>query len=342
MLLGPRFGADRNCSLPPRAGATWSFGCRSLAVAAIFAVLTPAAQAQTYPSRPVTLVVPYGAGTQTDVNARLIAKYLEAELGQSFVVENRAGGNGLIGSANVAAAEANGYTLLVTTNTTHSAAPALFKKVPYDPQMDFTPVARMERFSSLLIVNPDLPVKTIQDFVAYAKSNPGTLEYGYGNASGQIAGEMLKRQTGIDMTRVAYRNLAQGVTDLIAGHIRVLVSGLNTLPFIRAGKMRALAVFSRQRSPVLPDVPTLDETVIPGFEMSAWLGVLGPANLPAEVVATLSGALHRVIERPEFRTRLQDDGIDAFWAGPKEFQDFIKTETVRWSALARDAGIEPE
>jgi tripartite-type tricarboxylate transporter receptor subunit TctC len=335
-------GPIRDVSRERRVGSSRFCGLRRLAAAALLSGLALPAAAQSYPSRPVTIIVPYGAGTQTDVNARLIARYLEDELGQSFVIETRPGGNGLIGSAFVAGTDANGYTLLITTNTTHSAAPALFRKVPYDPQRDFTPIARLERFSSLLIVNPDLPATTIQDFVAYGKSNPGKLEYGYGNASGEIAGEMLKRRTGIDMTRIAYRNLAQGVTDLIAGHIRVLVSGLNTLPYIRAGKMRPLAVFSRQRSPVLPEVPTFDETVIPGFEMSAWLGMLGPAKLPSDVVDTLTGALRRIMARPELQARLHNDGIDIFWCGPDEFRDFIRTETAKWGGYARDAGIEPE
>lgn len=313
--------------------------CAGLATVA----LSSPALADDYPSRPVKLIVPYGAGTQTDANARMIAQRLEAKLGRTFVVENRAGGNGTIGSAFVATSEPNGYTLLVTTNTTHSAAPALFKKVPYDPIKDFTPICTLERFTSVLVVNMDLPVKTIEDLVAYAKTRPRQLEYGYANVSGQIVGETLKKRTGIDIVAVPYRSTAQGMTDVVAGHIKVMVTGMNTaVPLTNAGKVRPLAVFSSERSRVLPQVPTFNETVVPGFSLSAWMGVFAPPNTPPSVVRVLAGALKEIMSDDKMHEKLRDDGLEVFWTGPEDFPAFLKSEMVLWGKLTKDAGIEPE
>jgi tripartite-type tricarboxylate transporter receptor subunit TctC len=307
------------------------------------AAMPSSAAADNYPSRPVKLIVPYGAGTQTDANARMIAQRLEAKLGRAFVVENRPGGNGTIGSAFVATSEPNGYTLLVTTNTTHSAAPALFKKVPYDPIKDFTPIATLERFTSVLVVNMDLPVETIEDLVAYAKARPRQLEYGFANVSGQIAGETLKRRTGIDIVAVPYRSTAQGMTDVVAGHIKVMVTGMNTaVPMAQAGKVRPLAVFSAERSRVLPQVPTFNHTVVPGFSMNAWMGVFAPANTPPPVVQVLAGALKDIMSDDSMHEKLRAEGLEVFWTGPEDFPAFLKSEMVLWGKLAQDAGIEPE
>lgn len=313
-------------------------------LSALFATALPLlAAAQSYPSRPVKLIVPYGAGTQTDANARMIAQRLEAKLGQPFVVENRAGGNGMIGSAFVATSAADGYTLLITTNTTHSAAPALFKKVLYDPIKDFTPIATLERFNSVLVVSMSLPVNTIEDLVAYAKARPRQLEYGFANASGQIAGETLKRRTGIDIVAVPYRSTAQGMTDVVAGHIKVMVTGLNTaIPLSNSGKVRPLAMFSQERSRVLPHVPTFNETVAPGFVMSAWMGVFAPANAPGDVVRVLAGALKSIMHDAKMQEKLQAEGLEVFWTGPEDFPRFLQSETVVWTKLATDAGIVPE
>jgi tripartite-type tricarboxylate transporter receptor subunit TctC len=273
----------------------------------------------------------------------MIAQRLEAKLGQPFVVENRPGGSGMIGSAFVAASDSDGYTLLVTTNTTHSAAPALFKKVLYDPIKDFTPIATLERFTSVLVVNPDLPVKTIEELVTYAKSHPRQLEYGFANVSGQIAGEMLKRRTGIDIVAVPYRSTAQGMTDLMAGHIKVMVTGLNTaVPLTNAGKVRSLAMLSHDRSSVLPQVPTFNETVVPGFAMNAWMGVFAPANAPSSVVQVLAGALKEIMSDKDILSKLQHEGLEVFWTGPEEFPAFLQSEMISWGKLVKDAGIEPE
>jgi len=229
-----------------------------IAVCGLALVAAPAT-AQHYPARQVTIVVPFGPGSATDSTARVIAQNLQESLGQPFVIENKAGGGGLIAASSVARAAPDGYTLLVTTNTTHSAAQGLFKNVPYDPIKDFTPVARIGSFPTFIAVNIDLPVGTIGELVAYAKQNPGKLVYGHGNSTGQIVGEALKHRTGANIVRVSYRSNPPAVTDLIGGHIGMMVPDFGLgLPQVRAQKIRALAVPTRERNSQLPDVPTLN------------------------------------------------------------------------------------
>jgi len=310
--------------------------------AAIWFAAAPAA-AQGYPTRPVTIVVPFGPGSVTDSAARLIGQHLQTALGQTFVIENKAGANGLLAATAVARAQPDGYTLLITTNSTHSAAQGLYKTVPYDPIKDFTPVARIGSFPSVLVVNPSLPIKSAQELVAYAKANPRKLEYGTGNSTGQIVGETLKRRTGIDMVRVSYRSNPAAVTDLIAGHIGVMFPDFGTgMPQIKAGKMRPLAVLTRERNSQMPDVPSLHETVMPGFDLLAWAGMFGPANLPPGVLNTLARELQKILARPDLKQTFVDSGIEAFWSGPEPFGEYVKTELVKWTAIIKEAGIEPE
>ena len=216
-------------------------------------------------------------------------------LGQSFVIENKAGAGGLIAAQTVARAKPDGYTLLLTTNSTHSAI-GLFKSVPYDPIKDFTPIARLGNFPSFVAVRDDFPVKTMAEFVAYAKANPGKLSYGAGNSTGQIVGETLKKRTGIDVVRVAYRSNPTAMTDLLAGHIQLMVPDMTTgMPQVKAGKIRPLAVLTKERQPLLPDVPTLHETVMPEFETLAWAGLFGPAGMPADAVNVLADAIKKML-----------------------------------------------
>jgi tripartite-type tricarboxylate transporter receptor subunit TctC len=308
----------------------------------MFGVATPV-EAETYPARSVTIIVPFAPGSVTDAAARLVGQHLQEALGQPFVIENKAGAGGLIAASAVAHAAPDGYTLLITTNSTHSAAPALFKNVPYDPIKDFTPVARIGSFPSMIAVYPGLPIKTIGDLVAYAKANPGKLEYGHGNSTGQVVGETLKKRTGIDIVRVAYRSNPPAVTDLIAGHIAMMIPDFNTgLPQVRAGAIRPVAVFTKERSRMLPDVPTLDQTVMPGFDILAWAGMFAPANTPVEVVDRLAGALQKILSDPEIAARFADIGTEPFYSGPDEFSAYVKSELVKWTTVAKDAGIEPE
>jgi tripartite-type tricarboxylate transporter receptor subunit TctC len=305
-------------------------------------LVTPGS-AQSWPTRTVTIVTPFAAGSVTDVTARIIGGALQEALGRSFIVENKPGAGGMIAAQYVAHADPDGYTLLLTTNSTHSAATALFKTVPYDPIKDFTPIARIGSFPSVIVVNPSLKVNTIQELVAYAKANPGKLSYGHGNSTGYISGEAFKHEAGLDITRVAYRSNPAAVTDLIAGHIPMMIPDLNNaLPQIAEKSMRPLAVLTKQRSPDLPDVPTLDETVMPGFDLLAWAGLFGPAKLPPEVVETLTRELKAAMTKPEILEKFKKSGIEPYWGDTNEFKDFVAAELVKWTAVIKAAGIEPE
>jgi tripartite-type tricarboxylate transporter receptor subunit TctC len=302
-----------------------------------------AAAAERYPSRPVTIVVPFTAGAVTDATARLLVDHLASAFGQSFVVENRGGGGGIPGALTVARASPDGAMLVLATNTTHSAVQALYKSVPYDPIRDFTPVARLGGYVTLIVVHPDLPVRSIVDLVSYARANPGKLEYGHGNSGAQITGERFKSTNGLDIVRVAYRSNPQAMTDLIAGHIRMAATDLNTaMPHIRSGRIRPLAVATRQRSAAIPEVPTLDETVIPGFDALSWFGISGPAGMPAGIVMALAAELQKFIARPDVQEKLAAMGAQIVWTGPQDMPHFMAAELVRWTLMVQEAGIAPE
>jgi tripartite-type tricarboxylate transporter receptor subunit TctC len=316
---------------------------RRAALTLLLAAGATPAFAEDYPSRPVTILTPFAAGSATDTAARLIGKYLQDSLGQPFIVENRDGAGGMIAAEAVARAVPDGYTILLTSNSTHSAAPALFKTVPYDPIKDFTPIARVGSFPSFIAVTPDLPVKTIQELVAYAKANPGKINAGYGNSTGRITTETFKRRLNLDITPVAYRSNPAAVTDLMAGHVQMGVPDFSTgLPMLKAEKIRPLAVLTKERDPTLPDVPTLNETVMPGYDLLAWTGIFGPAGMPQKAVDTLAKPIEAALSKPEVRDRFRDAGVEIFWIGPAGFSDYVKTELVKWTTLIKSAGIEPE
>jgi len=311
------------------------------AVILLVAAAAPA-WAETYPARPVTIVTPFAAGSQTDAAARLLGQSLQDALGQSFVIENKAGAGGLIAANAVARAKPDGYTLLLTTNSTHSAI-ALFKSVPYDPIKEFSRISRLGNFPSFIAVNSNLPIMSMAELVANAKANPGKLSYGVGNSTGQVVGETLKKRTGIDIVRVSYRSNPSAMSDLIAGHVQVMVPDMNTgMPQVNAQKIRPLAVLTKASNPLLPNVPTLDATVMPGFEILAWAGLFAPANTPPEIVNMLADAVRKMLENPHIRERFTGPGIQVLWTGPQEFSEFVKIELVRWTAMIKEAGIEPE
>jgi tripartite-type tricarboxylate transporter receptor subunit TctC len=304
---------------------------------------TSPGMAQSWPARTVVIVTPFAAGSVTDVAARIIGAALQEALGRTFIVENKPGAGGMIAAQTVAHADPDGYTLLLTTNSTHSAVGALYKTVPYDPIKDFTPIARIGSFPSVIVVNPSVKVNTIQELVAYAKANPGKLSYGHGNSTGYIAGEAFKHEAGLDIVRVAYRSNPAAVSDLISGHIPIMIPDLsNAMPQIADKSMRPLAVLTKKRSPELPDVPTLDETVMPGFDLLAWAGVFGPAKLSPEVVGILERELKTVLAKPETLEKFRKSGIEPYWGGTSEFKDFVATELVKWTTVIKAAGIEPE
>jgi tripartite-type tricarboxylate transporter receptor subunit TctC len=296
--------------------AVWSSSGRLRGLLTLILALSAApASAETYPTRAITIITPFAAGSATDAAARMIGQYLQDALGQSVVIENRAGAGGVPAANAVARAKADGYTLFFTTNSTHSAANGLFKSVPYDPIKDFTPIARIGSFPSFVAVNPALPVNSIVDLVEYAKANPGKLSYGVGNSTGHIAGETIKKRTGTDIVRVNYRSKGGG----------------------HRSRRR-----TKERNRVLPDVPTLNETVMPGFDLLAWAGMFGRANLPPEIVKVLADAVQKGLSTPLVVERLNAGGTEVFWSGPQDFSEFVKTELVKWTAAIKEAGIEPE
>ncbi len=327
----------------------WLKSFKRLCLAAIAALIVIGASpiqalaVDAYPSRTVTMVLPFPAGTVTDMTIRLIAEHLSRAFGVPVVVENKGGAGGMIGASAVAHAQPNGYTLLFSTNTTQSVVRSLFKSVPYDPERDFAPVARVVRLGSMLVVNPALPIATPAQFVAYAKSHPGKIRYGYGNSSGLIGGETLKQATHIDMMPVAYKGNPQGVTDLISGNIEAMVVDLvNGIPQVKANKIRAIAMLPAKRSSVLPDVPTISETVVPGFDVSAWGGIFAPAGTPREIVARLAEETARFAARPDVKEKLAKGGVELDYAGTEEFTAFLKLEQQRWTEMAKAAGVKPE
>jgi tripartite-type tricarboxylate transporter receptor subunit TctC len=249
----------------------------------------------------------------------------------------------MLAASAVAKAKPDGYTFLITTNSTHSAAPGLFKHVPYDPIKDFTPVARIGSFPSMIAVNRDLPVKTIQELVARAKANPGKLSYAHGNSTGHIAGEALKQRTGADIVRVAYRSNPAAMTDLIAGHVAVMVPDFGTgIPQVTAQRIRPLAVLTKERSTTLPDVPTLHDTVMPGFDLLAWAGIFAPAGLAPEIAERIAGELENLLAKPEVKEKLVKQGVEVFYTGPKEFDAYVRSELTKWTGLIKEVGIQPE
>jgi tripartite-type tricarboxylate transporter receptor subunit TctC len=313
----------------------------ALACAAAFPKTSLAADA--YPSRPITIVVPFAAGASTDVFARLIAAHLASAFGSPVVIDNKPGAGGMIGSLAVARAQPNGYAVLLATNTTHSVVKSLFKNVAYDPERDFAPVARVARMVSMLVVNIELPVNTPAEFVAYAKNNPGKIRYGYGNSTGLIAGEMLKQATGINLMAVAYRSNPPALTDVLNGTLEAMIVDFATgLPQVTARKIRPIGFLGTMRSGFLPEVPTLGETVAPGFNVSAWAGILAPAGTPRDILVRLSDELKKFTARSDMKERLLRGGMNLDYAGLDEFPAFMKAESARWTEMASAAGIKPE
>jgi tripartite-type tricarboxylate transporter receptor subunit TctC len=319
-------------------------GLLTVIVAALAgALFSLPAQAQPYPNRPITLIVPFGAGSGTDAVARIVAQGLSVALKQNIIVENRPGGNGAIAAAYVARAAPDGYTLFMSTNSPHSAAPFLMKNVGYDAARDFAPVSRVGSFTLMLVINPALPIKSVPELIAYAKANPGKLSFGSGNTSGIIAGETLKHWAGIDVLHVPYKSVPPALTDVLGGRISMAFTDLTPgLPHVRSGALRSLAVTRKARSKLLPDVPSFHEAGITDFEVDSWAALFAPANTPPDVITLLNAEARRVIDDPQVNAQIANIGFEAFSSTPDELGDFVRSQLVKWSRMTRDAGIEPE
>jgi tripartite-type tricarboxylate transporter receptor subunit TctC len=313
----------------------------------IFAVLTfiaftTGAIAQGYPTKSVKLIVPFPAGSATDQVARLTGQQLQEALGQPFVVENKPGAQGAIAAAEVAKAAPDGYTILVTTNTTQAANVSLFRNLAYDPVKDFAPVARLGTTSFVLMVKPEFPAKTLKEFIAHVKSQPGKFSAGYGSAGSQVSAAMLKSMAGLDVVEAPYKGIPQAVTDVIGGSLTYTFVDLgNAMGQLKGGKLKGLGVTSGTRSPVAPEIPAIAET-LKGYELIAWFGLMAPAGTPKDVVAKLHDAAVKGIAKPEVKERFAGIGTDVAPMSPDQLGAFIKTEIAKWAKLTKEAGIQPE
>ena len=298
------------------------------------------AQARWAPDKPIRIVVPFAAGGSTDVTARLVANALGERLGQTVIVDNRAGAAGNIGAEYVARAEPDGYTLIMATSSTHATNAALYRRLPFNPVRDFTPISQIAFIPNLLVVNPEVPVNSIAELVAYAKARPGQLNYGSGGAGSSLhlAAAVFAYRAGIDMVHVPYRGGAPVAADLISGKLQVSFSPLvEVLQQVRAGKLRALGVTTARRSALLPDIPAISE-VIPGYEVALWNGIVGPAGLPAPVVARLGAEMVSIVGSPEMRAKLAEQGSEPVGSTPQDFAAFVAAEQPKWAELVRLSG----
>ena len=310
---------------------------RSIALAFVLAMsLVTAAQAQTaWPTKPIRIIVGFAAGGSTDVTARIIGQALSERLGQPVLIENRPGAGGNIGADAAAKADPDGYTLLMATSSTFAANPALYKSLPFDVQADFAPITVTAFIPNLLVINPSVPAKNLAEFVAYAKANPGKLNYGSaGNGTSQhISGALFNAQAGIETMHVAYRGGALAVNDLLGGQIQVLFAPLvEVVQQVRAEKLRALAITTAKRSPLLPDVPTVAET-LPGYEVTLWNALLAPAKTPPEIIDRINRAAVDALRSEEVKAKLAEQGSEPVGNSPAEFKAFIATELIKWKKL---------
>ena len=311
----------------------------------MFALMTEAALAQsaTYPNRTITLVLPFAAGSGTDTTTRIISQYLGAALGVGIVVDNKAGANGMIAATYVARAAPDGYTLLVTTNTSHSANPYLLKTLTYDPVKDFAPIARTGDLPFMLVVNPEVPARTVAELITYAKANPGKLTYASGSSSAIVSGATFAHNAGLDLLHVPYKSSPPAMNDVIAGRITMMFTDVLTgLPHVNGGALRALAVTTRTRSPLVPNLPSMEEAGVPDFDITSWQGYFGPANLPRDIVVRLNAEIRKIVDKPEIKAQLAALGMDAFSSTPEELGTFVGDQLVLWEKLIRNAGIEKQ
>ena len=310
-------------------------------VCAMTAAVTHAADA--YPSRPIRMIVPYAPGGNTDVLARLIAQRLGQTLGQQVVVDNRPGGNTLIGTELVARAPADGYTLMLTT-LTFTVVPTLYKKLPYDPVKDFTPLTLAVTLPNVLVVHPGVPARSLKEFIAYAKANPGKMSYAStgSGTSPHLSMELLKAMANIDLVNVPYKGGAPAMTDLIGGQIAAQFIGLPVaMPYIASGKLRALGVTSNKRASVAPNVPTIAET-LPGYELDPWFGLFLPAGVPRAIVGRLNTEIARILRSPDLKEHLNAMGAEPVGSTSAEFAAHIKAEIGKYRTIVKTAGIKIE
>jgi len=315
--------------------------CRALSTVLLIGVTTIAA-AQTYPDKPIRVLVPFAAGSGTDILARIVTDELRTSMGANFVIDNRAGASGQIAAELVAKANPDGYTLFLSTNTPHSANPFLFKKLAYDPVKDYASVSRMIYFVFILVVHPNSGIKTVPDLIAYVKANPGKTSYAFGNSTGQVNGAFFVSAAKLDSLPVPYKSTPSAMTDLIAGQVQFMfVDAASSQGHVKGGRLRAIAVMSDKRSPITGDLPAVGETV-PGFDTVPWAGMFAPAGTPKAVVTKLNTAIVKAINKPAINQKLADMGLQPAPSTPGELDQLVKDQLVAWGKKIKDAGIQPE
>lgn len=319
---------------------------RRFVLGAVAAALAPSsfAQAQAWPNKPVRMVTAFAAGSASDIVARLLAQHLQSEFGQPFVVDNKPGASGIIAAEFVAKAPADGHTLLLATNTVNSGNPHLFKKLPYDALKDFTPIARVCNFLFVLAVPGDSPFKSAADLKSYGAANPGKLTYAYGNSTGQIAGAAFSALAGLQAVAVPYKSSPQTLTALGGGEVNFLFVDLaSSQALLKSGRVRALAITTANRSTLAPELPPLAKSAnLPGFDLAAWVGVVGPAGMPADVTQRLSASINGILKRKDVAERLTSLGADVFPGTAAEFQTYMVEQYNSWRDKIKAAGIHPE
>jgi len=314
-----------------------------LLLLAVASLLPLAAAAQSYPSKPVRLIVPFAPGGATDVIARLAGQKLSEQLGQPFLIDNRPGANGNIGTEMAVKSPADGYTLVMSYDGTMAINPSVYRNMPFDPIKDLAPVGSVAQLPLLMVVHPSVPAKSLQEFVALAKSKPGAVNYssaGYGSA-GHLAAELFRGRAGIDIVHVNYKGGGQAVQDLLSGQIQMLMTGLTTAEgHLKSGKLRAIAFTSGKRMPGAPEVPTFEEGGYPGLVVMSWYGILAPAGTPAEIVRRLNAELNKAIQAPEVKARLTSLGTEPTGGSAEQFGATIKADIERWAKVVATAGIK--
>ena len=308
--------------------------------AALLLLLPSAAHAQPYPNRPIKIIVPFAPGGFTDVVARIIQQQLSQSIGQPVIIENRPGAGSTIGTDFVAKAKPDGYTL-VMVSTTHVISPHLYKTLPYDPLKDFTPVMKLVEGPYVMVIHPSLPAKSVGELVALAKAEPGKIDYASsGNGSAQhLVGALFSQMSGAQITHVPYKGSNQAMQDVLGGQVKLSFVGMpNALPNLASGKLKALAVTTRKRSPDLPDVPTLDEAGVTGYDATIWLGLLAPPGTPRDVVAKLHSEMAKVLSTPEARRLMGSAGVDVSVSSGEELAKLLQVEMERWGKVVRATG----
>jgi putative tricarboxylic transport membrane protein len=313
-----------------------------LLLAGLVTLLAQAAKAETYPSRPVTIVVGFAAGSGIDVVTRVIARRLEGSLKQSVVIENRPGANAALAAAHVARAAPDGYTLMPGGGF-YSATPSLMKSIGYDPVRDFVPITLIGGFAYMLVVNPQVPVSSISELVTYAKANPGKLSFATSNPNGIVSGETFKRRTQIDIRHVHYKSAPPAINDVLGGFVSMMFADVTTaLPHVRANTLRGLAVTGLNRNPLLPELPSLHEAGLTGFDVASWNGIWVPANTPKDIIARLNMEVRRIVDDSAVKAQFSALGFETFSSTPDEMRKYAEAQRIKWSAMIESAGIEPQ